>query len=61
MWQIVFEPDTGPVAASVASFLLKSGWSYAFYELRAADMNWPFATAEPFSVDAFKAGVSFVF
>ncbi|MBD3274107.1 MAG: hypothetical protein GF372_02285 [Candidatus Marinimicrobia bacterium] len=53
--------ESSPVAGPIVNFVLKSGWSYTLYELRQDDMNWPFATAEPFSVDSFKAGVSFIF
>ena len=53
--------ESSPVAGPIVNFLLKSGWSYTIYELRQEDMNWPFATAEPFTIDSFKAGVSFVF
>lgn len=53
--------ESTPVAGPIVNFVLKSGWSYTLYELRQDDMNWPFATAEPFTVYSFKAGISFVF
>ncbi len=53
--------DSTPSAGPVVNFLLKNGLSYALYELRRSDMNWPFDTAAPLHHDTFKVGVSFIF
>lgn len=42
-------------------FLIKNAISFALYELRRNNMNWPMNTAEPFNFDSFKAGVTFIF
>jgi len=53
--------DSSPAAGPVVNFLLKNGLSYAVYELRRSDMNWPFDTATPLHHDTFKVGMSFIF
>lgn len=53
--------ESSPGAAPVISFVLKSGFSYAFYELRKDKMNYPFESGPPLRHDSFKAGLTFVF
>ncbi|MFH1144020.1 MAG: hypothetical protein V1774_05700 [Candidatus Eisenbacteria bacterium] len=50
-----------PMAAPVVSFLLRSGLSYAAYELRREEMNYPFESAPPLTFDTFKVGLRFTF
>lgn len=52
---------SSPAAAPVVGFILKNGLSYAAYELRKENMNYPFASAPPFITDSFKFGVTFIF
>ncbi len=42
-------------------FLIKNGISYAWYELRRHNMNWPFDTAKPLSYNSFQIGATFIF
>ncbi len=49
------------VGGPIVNFIIKNGISYAFYELRRKDMNWPFKTEAPLVFDNFKIGVSFTF
>lgn len=53
--------DSSPAAAPIVNFLLKNGFSYAFYQLRKEKMNWPFDTAEPLTYDTWKIGMTFTF
>ncbi|HYF04504.1 MAG TPA: hypothetical protein VEC36_14065 [Patescibacteria group bacterium] len=52
---------TSPHAAPVIGFLLRSGFSYGFYQLRQSKMNWPFRSAAPLHYDSFKIGASLIF
>jgi len=40
---------------------LKTGAYYALYELRKSNMNWPYETAPPLTINSWKAGISFEF
>ncbi|HEX2869042.1 MAG TPA: hypothetical protein VHO03_18520 [Ignavibacteriales bacterium] len=53
--------DSSPAAGPVVNFLLKSGVSYAIYQLRREKMNWPFNSAEPLTYDTWKVGMTFTF
>jgi len=53
--------DRRPAAAPIVNFLLKNGLSYAAYELRRDDMNYPFDTAPPLFTDSYKVGLRFTF
>lgn len=53
--------DSSPVAAPIVNFLLKNGFSYAFYTLKKDKMNWPFDTAPSLTFETFKFGVTFTF
>jgi len=53
--------DSSPYAAPVVNFLLKNGFSYAFYSLKKEKMNWPFNTEAPLTYETFKLGVTFTF
>lgn len=53
--------SSSPGALPIVSFVLKSALSYGIYELRQEKMNWPFASASPFSYDQWKVGVTFSF
>jgi hypothetical protein len=50
--------DASPYAAPVVRFLLEGALQYGFYELRKDDVNWPFDTDAPLTVDMFKLGVT---
>lgn len=53
--------ENTPVAVPVVSFVLKSAWSYAAYELRKEEMYFPFGGEAPLMQDTYKFGVTFVF
>jgi hypothetical protein len=53
--------DSSPYVAPIVNFLLKNGYSYAFYALKKEKMNWPFATEAPLTYETFKFGVTFTF
>jgi len=50
-----------PEAVPIVNFVLKSGLSYAFFELRKDKMNWPFNTASPLTHESFNLGMKFNF
>lgn len=50
-------PKLGPIV----NFVLKTGVSYGFYELRKTKMNWPFNSVSPLMYDSWKIGMSFEF
>ena len=50
-------PSFGPIV----NFVLKTGVSYGFYELRKTKMNWPFNSVSPLMYDSWKVGMSFEF
>ena len=50
-----------PKAVPIVNFVLKNALSYAWYELRTDEMNWPFDTEAPLMLDTYKVGVSLVF
>lgn len=50
-------PQVGPVLY----FLLKSGVSLAYYLAVREDMNWPFDSETPLTMETFKIGSSFTF
>ncbi|MBI1938050.1 MAG: hypothetical protein HYS25_07975 [Ignavibacteriales bacterium] len=53
--------DSSPFAGPIVNFLLKNGYSYAFYLLKKEKMNWPFNTEAPLTYETFKIGVTFTF
>jgi len=53
--------DNSSTAGPIVNFIIKNGISYAFYELRKKDMNWPFKTEAPLVLNNFKVGLSFTF
>jgi len=53
--------DRRPAAAPIVSFILKNGLSYAAYELRRDDMNYPFDDAPPLFTESYKVGLRFTF
>lgn len=53
--------DSSPYAGPIVNFLLKNGYSYAFYLLKKEKMNWPFNTEAPLTYETFKIGVTFTF
>ena len=53
--------DSSPFAGPIINFLLKNGYSYAFYLLKKEKMNWPFNTEAPLTYETFKIGVTFTF
>jgi hypothetical protein len=50
--------QASPYAAPVVRFILEGALQYAFYELREDEVNWPFDTEPPLTVDMFKLGVT---
>lgn len=50
-----------PVAGPIVNFILKNAYSYAYYLLKKQDMNWPFNTGTPMTIETFKLGVTFAF
>lgn len=50
-----------PIAAPLVNFLLKNGFSYAFYTLKKDKMNWPFETEAPMTYETFKFGITITF
>ncbi|PKL84028.1 MAG: hypothetical protein CVV24_01855 [Ignavibacteriae bacterium HGW-Ignavibacteriae-3] len=53
--------DSSPYAAPIVNFFLKNGLSYAFFSLKKANMNWPFATEAPLTYETIKVGFTFTF
>lgn len=53
--------DASPAAGPIVNFLLKSGYSYAFYTLKKEKMNWPFNSETPLTYETFKIGITFTF
>lgn len=53
--------ESSPAAGPIIHFFLHSGITYAIYELRKEDMNWPFSTTSPITYDTFTFGVRFNF
>jgi hypothetical protein len=53
--------DSSPVAGPIMNFLLKGGYSYAFYKLKSEKMNWPFNTETPLTYETIKFGLTFSF
>lgn len=53
--------DSSPVAGPIINFLLKSGYMYAFYQLKKDKMNWPFDSGSPLTYEMFKVGATFIF
>ncbi len=53
--------DSSPYAGPIVNFLLKNGLSYAFFSLKKANMNWPFATESPLTYETVKFGMTFTF
>lgn len=53
--------DSSPAAGPIVNFLLKNGFSYAFYTLKKEKMNWPFNTEAPLTYETFKIGITFTF
>ena len=53
--------ENDPVAGTIVTFLLKSGYSFGLYQLRTQDMYWPYRSAAPLSYISFKFGTSFTF
>lgn len=53
--------DSSPAAGPIVNFLLKNGFTYAFYTLKKEKMNWPFKTETPLTYEMMKFGVTFTF
>lgn len=53
--------DSSPGAAPIVGFVLKNGFSYAMYELRRTNMNFPFEGAAPLLNETVKMGLTFMF
>ncbi|MBS4027622.1 MAG: hypothetical protein KGZ58_03200 [Ignavibacteriales bacterium] len=52
---------SSPAAGPLMNVILKGGYSYALYQLRAEKMNWPFTSSAPLVYDSFKFGMTFTF
>jgi len=52
---------TSPAAGPIVFLALKGALGYGLYELRKSEMNWPFPSAPPISMDNFKFGLTFTF
>jgi len=52
---------SSPAAGPIVFFTLKGALGYGLYELRKSEMNWPFPSAPPISMDNFKFGLTFTF
>lgn len=50
-------PDYLPIL----NFILKNAYSYAWYKARSNNMNWPFDSEIPLSIEAIKIGIAFNF
>jgi len=50
-------PSVGPIV----NFILKNAYSYAYHLLKKQDMNWPFDTGAPMTIESVKIGVTFGF
>lgn len=53
--------ENDPVAGTIVTFLLKSGYSFGLYQLRTDNMYWPYKSTAPLSYMSFKFGTSFTF
>ncbi|MFC2092751.1 hypothetical protein ACFLSV_02515 [Bacteroidota bacterium] len=53
--------ENDPIAGTIVTFLLKSGYSLGLYQLRTQDMYWPFASAAPLDYISLRFGTSFTF
>ncbi len=53
--------SSSPIAAPIVNFLLKNGFTYAFYQLKRDKMNWPFESEAPLTYESFKIGLKFSF
>jgi hypothetical protein len=60
----VFADDiikSSPLFGPIFYFLLKNGLAYAFYQGLKQDMNWPFSSETPMTMENYKVGISFTF
>ncbi len=53
--------ENDPIAGTIVTFLLKSGYSFGMYQLRARDMYWPYASEAPLDYISLRFGTSFTF
>ena len=53
--------NSSPVAGPIVNFILKNGFSYAYYQLKRNKMNWPFESETPLTYEAVKIGLKFTF
>ncbi|MCF8240639.1 MAG: hypothetical protein K9J16_04570 [Melioribacteraceae bacterium] len=53
--------DSSPIAGPIVYLLLKSGFTYGFHVLKREQMNWPFETEAPVTMETIKFGVTFTF
>ena len=50
-----------PTLTPIVYFLLKNGLSYFFYTLKQEDMNWPFNSKAPLTLEAVKIDLKITF
>ncbi len=53
--------DTSPIFGPLLHFVLKTGVSLGYYLLSREDMNWPFESETPLTVESLKLGASLTF
>jgi hypothetical protein len=53
--------DSSPVFGPLMFFILRNGVAYGFYKGMQQDMNWPFDTETPLTVEAFKISAAITF
>ena len=53
--------QSSPTLGPILHFLLKNGASLGYYLLVRDDMNWPFASETPLTVESFKLGAAITF
>jgi len=52
---------SSPAAGPIVFLVLKGALGYGLYELRKGEMNWPFPSASPISMNNLKFGMTFTF
>ncbi|MGE5680464.1 MAG: hypothetical protein ACM34K_06235 [Bacillota bacterium] len=51
---------SSPLAGPITDFVLKNAFSYAIYQLRKDEQDWPFNGSSPLSFDTWKIGMTFI-
>ena len=53
--------DATPALGPLITFALRNGLAYVFYWQMREEMNWPFVTERPLTLEAVKVSASFTF